>query len=61
MLDPNWLFSKKYLKNMESGLNPMLKPWMLSAASPTITGFKKIPNDLQPGGCCLKSFMSAFD
>lgn len=46
---------------MESGFNPMLKTWMLSASSPTNTGFKKIPNDLQPGGCCLKSFMSVFD
>jgi len=48
-------------KTLENGFIPMLKTWMLSASSPANTGFIKKPNDLQPGGCCLKSFMSVFD
>ncbi len=61
MLNPNCLLKAVDRKKMENEFNLTLKTGMLSKSAPTNTGFKKIPNDLQPGGCCLKSFMSAFD
>jgi hypothetical protein len=70
MLAPNCLFFKKYKKavdhanqskTLENEFNPTWEKRRMHRSTPTNTGFKNIPNDLQPGGCCLKSFMSVFD